>query len=184
MCFTYLETERFVIRQWNSADATELEQLMADPRVHRYTGDTPWTLDRARNYIRFMLDKNCRTLETFHGACVIKTSQTLIGYTGLNPYLPGQPELEWQFGVPFWGNGYATEIGKAVIAAAFASTGIDRIYGMVNPLNKASLRVMEKIGMTRLGLQEFRGELDVFFKIDRAQPFDQSLSKPAGGRVW
>ncbi len=54
---------------------------------------------------------------------------------------------------------------------------------MVNPLNKASLRVMEKIGMTRLGLQEFRGELDVFFQIDRAKPSDQSLSKPAGSLV-
>jgi RimJ/RimL family protein N-acetyltransferase len=36
-------------------------------------------------------------------------------------------------GVPYWGNGYATEIGKTVIEAAFASTDIQRIYGMVNP---------------------------------------------------
>ena len=87
----------------------------------------------------------------------------------MNPYLPKQPELEWQFGVPFWGHGYATEIGKAVIAAAFASTDIEAIYGMVNPRNKASMRVMEKIGMICLGLQEFLGEQDMFFKIDRSR---------------
>ena len=169
MCFTYLEAERLIIRQWTLADAPELGKIMAVPQVHLYTGDTPWTLERARNYIRFMLDKDFRTLEAFHGACVLKTNQVLIGFTGLNPYLPKQPELEWQLGVPFWGHGYATEIGKAVIEAAFASTDIERIYGMVNPRNKASLRVMEKIGMTCLGLQEFRGEQDVFFKIERAQ---------------
>lgn len=167
MCFQYLETERFVIRQWTLEDAPALWRIMSDGRVHTYTGDTPWSLERANKYIQFMLEKNFRTLEAFHGACILKSSQTLIGFTGLNPYLPKQPEMEWQFGVPFWGSGYATEIGKAVILSAFASTDIEAVYGMVNPQNKASMRVMEKIGMTCLGLQEFRGEQDMFYKMDR-----------------
>ncbi|HEX2978956.1 MAG TPA: GNAT family N-acetyltransferase [Anaerolineaceae bacterium] len=129
----YLETERFTIRQWELDDVVALWNLMSDSRVHRYTGDTPWSMDRAKKYIQWMLAKNFRTLDLFHGACILKASQTLIGFTGLNPYLPKQPEIEWQFGVPFWGKGYATEIGKAVIAAAFATTDITAIYGMVNP---------------------------------------------------
>jgi [ribosomal protein S5]-alanine N-acetyltransferase len=167
MDFVYLETARFTIRQWIPEDAEKLWMIMADARVHQYTGDKPWTLERATEYIQFMLEKDFRTLETFHGACVLKNNFEIIGFTGLNPYLPKQPELEWQFGVPYWGNGYATEIGKAVIEAAFASTDIDRIYGMVNPHNKASMRVMEKIGMTCIGLQKFRNELDMFYKMDR-----------------
>jgi len=169
MCLVYLQTERFTIRQWKPADASALWKIMSESRVHLYTGDTPWTLERTAKYIQLMLDKDFRTLEAFHGACVLKSSQTLIGFTGLNPYLPKQPELEWQFGVPFWGHGYATEIGKAVIAAAFASTDIEAIYGMVNLRNKASMRAMEKIGMICLGLQEFRGEQDMFYKIDRTR---------------
>lgn len=168
MCLLYLETERFLLRQWKPEDAPALWEIMSDDRVHRYTGDAAWTLERANGYIQFMLEKDFRTLEAFHGACILKSSQTLIGFTGLNPYLPKQPELEWQFGVPFWGKGYATELGKAVTAAAFATTGITSIYGMVNPENKASMRVMEKIGMTCLGLQEFRGEMDMFYRMDRA----------------
>jgi RimJ/RimL family protein N-acetyltransferase len=167
LSLVYLETERFTIRQWELDDAEELHQIMSDSRVHTYTGDSPWTLDRANAYIRFMLDKDFRTLELFHGACVLKDGGVLIGLTGLNPYLPKQPELEWQFGVPFWGKGYATEIGKAVIQAAFEQTDILLIYGMVNPQNKASMRVMEKIGMTCLGLREFRGEQDMFYQTLR-----------------
>ncbi len=169
MSFVYLETERFTIRQWTIDDVPELWSIMSDSRVHRYTGDTPWTMERTTKYIQLMLDKNFRTLEVFHGACVLKSRQILIGFTGLNPYLPKQPELEWQLGAPFWGQGFATEIGKAVIASAFASTDIEAIYGMVNPQNKASLRVMEKVGMLRLGLDDFRGEQDMFFRIDRHQ---------------
>ena len=163
----YLETERFIIRQWKSEDAEELCQIMSDSRVHTYTGDQPWTMERTTAYINLILDRNFTTLEVFHGACVLKSSQSIIGLTGLNPYLPKQPELEWQFGVPFWGYGYATEIGKAVIQAAFATTDIACIYGMVNPHNKASMRVMEKIGMTCIGLQDFSGEQDMFYQIER-----------------
>ena len=57
--------------------------------------------------------ENFLTLEMFHGACIIKETKQLIGFTGLNPYLPKQPELEWQLGVPSWGMGYATEVGRA-----------------------------------------------------------------------
>jgi ribosomal-protein-alanine N-acetyltransferase len=167
MCMIYLQTPRFIIRQWKIQDTGELWKIMADPRVHQYTGDIPWTLERVASYIQLMLDKNFTTLDVFHGACILKSTSEIIGFTGLNPYLPKQPEIEWQFGVPYWGNGYATEIGKAVIHAAFASTNIERIFGMVNPLNTASLRVMEKIGMTCIGLHDFRGEQDMFFQMER-----------------
>lgn len=167
MGYIYLETERFYIRQWKLEDAEELHKIMSDKRVHTYTGDASWNIERTIKYIKFMLDKNFRTVELFHGACVLKSSNSIIGLTGLNPYLPKKPEIEWQFGVHFWGNGYATEIGKAVINAAFDTTDIELVYGMVNPQNKASMRVMEKIGMTCIGLHDFRGEQDMFYKIER-----------------
>lgn len=167
MSHIYLETERFYIRQWELDDVEELYNIMSDSRVHIYTNDTPWTIERTVKYIKFILDKNFKTLDLYHGACVLKNANSIIGLTGLNPYLPKQPELEWQFGTPFWGNGYATEIGKAVIESAFASTDIKLIYGMVNPKNKASMRVMEKIGMTCTGLHDFKGHQDMFYKIER-----------------
>jgi len=167
LSYIYLETERFYIRQWELDDAEAIYGIMSDSRVHTYTSDTSWTKERAINYIKYMLNKNFKTLELFHGACVLKSCNSIIGLTGLNPYLSKQPELEWQFGVSFWGNGYATEIGKAVIEKAFISTDIELIYGMVNPKNNASMRVMDKIGMTCIGLQDFNGEQDMFYKIDR-----------------
>jgi [ribosomal protein S5]-alanine N-acetyltransferase len=167
MSLIYLETPRFIIRQWTLGDAGDLFRIMREPLVHRYTGDAPWSEERAVRYIRLMLEKDFRTLEIFHGACILKSAMELIGFSGLNPYLDQQPELEWQFGAPYWGKGYATEIGKSVTAAAFATTGIRSIFGMVNPQNRASMRVMEKIGMTCLGLREFRGEEDMFYQMDR-----------------
>ena len=167
MSLIYFETNRLIVRQWVPEDAPDLHEIMSDRRVHTYTGDTPWTLDRTKRYIQLMLNKDFRTLELFHGACITKDNKQLIGFSGLNPYLPKQPELEWQLGVPFWGKGYATEVGKAAVRGAFNTTDITCIYGMANPENKGSIKALEKVGMTCIGLQEFRGHMDMFFRIDR-----------------
>jgi ribosomal-protein-alanine N-acetyltransferase len=133
---TYFETERFIVRQWHITDVDALYSIMSNSKVHTFTGDDTWTRERTKSYIDLILDKNFKTLEVFHGACILKSSNQLIGFTGLNPYLPKQPELEWQIGVDFWGKGYATEIGKSVISNAFRTTDIRSIFGMANPLKQ------------------------------------------------
>ncbi len=169
LSFIYYETPRIIVRQWEPGDADALLAIMSDPRVHTYTGDDPWDMGRVQGYLGYMREQDFRTLETYHGACVLKGTGELVGFTGLNPYLPGQPELEWQLGVPHWGKGYATEVGRASIAEAWRTTGITAVYGMANPENRASMRALEKIGMTCLGLQEFHGHMDMFYRIDRPQ---------------
>ena len=47
-----------------------------------------------------------------------------------------------------WNRGYATEAARAALAHAFATYGFDKIYGWIDPENKASQRVAEKAGMT------------------------------------
>ena len=161
------ETERTLVRSWDLADVESLYAIMSDHRVHIHTGDSPWSKEHTEAYIRHIMELNFRTLELFHAGCFLKNGIDLIGLTGLNPYLEKCPEIEWQLGVDYWGQGYATEIGRATIANAFASTNLLRIYGMANPENRASQRVMEKVGMKCLGLQEFRGHMDMFYSIDR-----------------
>ena len=174
MEYIYFETEHFLVRQWSLSDVDDLFKIMSDSRVHIYTSDTPWSKERTESYINFMLEKNCRTLDIFHGACVLRQTNELIGLTGLNPYLAQQPELEWQLGVSFWGKGFATEIGKAVIENAFVTTNIVSIFGMADPTNKASCRALEKIGMRCLGFQDFRGHQDMFYKIDKESYIHQN----------
>ncbi|MBC8062982.1 MAG: GNAT family N-acetyltransferase [Clostridiaceae bacterium] len=162
-----LETERLYIRRWTLDYTDELHNLMSDNRVHRYTGDTVWTNEKTKEYIKFNINREKLSLDDFHGAVILKESNEIIGLTGLNPYLLKQPEIEWQLGVKFWNKGYATEIGKAVIQAAFKNTNIIKIFGMVNPENIASMTVMRKIGMICLGVRDFRGEQDMFYEILR-----------------
>lgn len=49
---------------------------------------------------------------------------------------------------PFWGQGYATEIGHSLLAFGFETLGLAKITGCCHADNSASRHVLEKLGMT------------------------------------
>lgn len=159
-----------MVRSWMEDDVDALHMIMSDSRVHTYTKDKeqPWNRARTEEYIRFMINKAFRTLDCFHGAAVEKSTNQLIGLCGLNPYLDGEPEIEFKLGVAYWEKGYATELGRAILCGAFETTEIKGIYGMAKLENTASRRVLEKIGMTFLGTGTFRGHEDAFYYIGKS----------------
>jgi RimJ/RimL family protein N-acetyltransferase len=50
-----------------------------------------------------------------------------------------------------WGNGYATEAGRAIVDWAFTVPSIRRVWATCDTENGASARVLEKIGLEREG---------------------------------
>ena len=98
--FLYFETNRLVVRQYILNDIQELFKIMCDVRVHTYTKDkdNPWDKGRTEEYIQFMMDKDFKTLDCFHGAVIEKFSNQLIGLCGLNPYKKEEPEIEIKIG--------------------------------------------------------------------------------------
>ncbi len=50
-------------------------------------------------------------------------------------------------GLPDWGKGYATEIARSLIDAAFGELRVDRVISTVDVNNRASIHVLEKVGM-------------------------------------
>jgi RimJ/RimL family protein N-acetyltransferase len=59
--------------------------------------------------------------------------------------------LGYWIGVPYWGNGYATEAGRAVLDHGFGELGLNRVYAHCFARNPASRRVLEKLGMRHEG---------------------------------
>jgi RimJ/RimL family protein N-acetyltransferase len=76
----------------------------------------------------------------------------LIGCCGID-LRPDGPELGYWLGVPFWGNGYATEAARAVIDCAFCELGHQALRSGARVSNPASRRVLEKCGFQWTGVQ-------------------------------
>ena len=68
----------------------------------------------------------------------------------------------------FWGHGYATEAGRQVTHHAFLDLGIPDLTALIHPLNAASARVAEKVGLSLKGtVDAFGTALDHYF-VSRA----------------
>lgn len=60
--------------------------------------------------------------------------------------------LGYVLGRRHWGRGYMPEAGRAVVAASFALPSVARVWATCDVDNRASARVLEKIGMLREGV--------------------------------
>ena len=57
-------------------------------------------------------------------------------------------ELGWTFHPSHWGNGYATEAGRANMDWAFANHDVDELVSVILPENAASQAVARRLGFT------------------------------------
>jgi len=89
-----------------------------------------------------------------HGRWAVhaKPSLEFIGWCGLKKR-PERNEIDlgYRFLKSTWGKGYATEAAFACIKYGFEKLGLKRIVGRAMPGNIASLKVLEKCGMTYIG---------------------------------
>jgi RimJ/RimL family protein N-acetyltransferase len=109
----------------------------------------PYTEQDARD---FLTNPKHHPEEVF--AITRKQDQQLVGAMGLHPDQAHQrAELGYWIGVPYWGNGYATEAARAVVAYGFDTLNLHRIFASHFEGNTASAGVLKKIGMRHEGCQ-------------------------------
>lgn len=148
-----LETERLVLRAPRFADANTIATLVNDRRIAENTLRIPhpYELADAQSFITAAnaSDDEIVFLMTTHGG-------TVIGGCGIAQFGEGPPEIGYWLGVPFWGQGYATEAARAVINHAFADLGYEVLLGGARVSNPASRRVLEKCGFQWTGVGLYR----------------------------
>jgi len=87
-------------------------------------------------------------------AVEVKASGAFAGFIGLAipSFLPAvlpAVEVGWRLAREQWGNGYATEGGRASLAHGFGELGLKQIIAIIDPRNIASIRVAQRLGMAR-----------------------------------
>src|SRR3954454_1000257 len=96
-----------------------------------------------------------------------RASGRLIGDAGLYRTPAGEVELGYTLGKPWWGRGYATEVARAWLEAAFSRLGVPEVVALAEPANAASLHVLEKVGMRRDGERSAFGRPHAVFRATR-----------------
>jgi len=162
-----LDTKRLRIRPFTPDDANELHELWGDDDGMRFIppGATA-SVDATRERLLSTIERSSDGWGFW--ALEERDGGRLVGGAGLFPLGWEGPEIELAYHVvpSRWRRGYATEAGGALLAAAWAA-GLDQVVAVALPENRASTRVMEKLGMRLEGRDEYRGFEVVRYAIDR-----------------
>lgn len=148
-----IETSRLILREWRFSDLLPFAEMNADPEVMRYFPNT-LTKEASDNFAhRIIAEMNEKEYGLF--AVELKSTREFIGYVGLHEIafdagFKGEIEMGWRLAKNYGNNGYATEAAKAVLEYA-KSIGLKNLYSFTATVNMPSERVMEKIGMEKIG---------------------------------
>jgi len=146
-----LETSRLRLRPLAATDLDPLCAIAADPQVMAHVGDGV-PLSRAATAL--WINNAAASLmisEVGSRAVVLRDSDALIGWVGLIPTPhPNRLELIYGFARAYWGQGYATEAARALLAACTP----DAVDATIDPANLASWRILEKLGFVVVGEEE------------------------------
>ncbi|MBX9770450.1 MAG: GNAT family N-acetyltransferase [Candidatus Obscuribacterales bacterium] len=147
-----LETERLFLRHWQESDVEPFCAITSDPEVRRYY---PNVLSASETKTLVVRIKAHFEKENFGLWSVeLKSTGEFIGYTGLQKptieahFMPCV-EIGWTIAKKHWGNGYAPEAAAKALEDGFTRIGLDEIVSFTTVSNDKSIRVMEKLGMTR-----------------------------------
>lgn len=148
-------TERLVLRPWRPADRDRAYDLYSRWEVARWLGAQPRVLASPEEADSLLERFAARcTPDGRYGIWAVEVRETgaVAGSVLLVPIPDGDGEIEvgWHFHPDSWGNGWATEAARAVLAGAFAA-GLPEVHAVVRPDNAPSIAVCRRLGMTPLG---------------------------------
>lgn len=161
-----LETERLRLRALRLEDLDAYARMYADPEVMRFL-EQGLPADRGSAFRSLAVHLGHWQLRGY-GQWALEDLATgnFVGRAGL--WQPeGWPGLEvgWVLAREAWGNGYATEAGRAAIAYAFDVLGTDEVISLIRPENTASIRVAERLGERHQRDIQLLGELARIYSV-------------------
>ncbi len=138
-----LTTARLTLRPPRASDLAAFHAIMRDGRTMRYWSTLPHaTQEVTAVWMERMLAGGPDCLDL-----VIEKDSVVIGKAGSTRL----PEVGYILHPDHWGQGYATEAMQALIVHLWASTTHPALTADIDPQNRASLRVLQKLGFVETG---------------------------------
>lgn len=154
-----LLTDRCLVRETTPEDVGEFYRIYSNPAITRYMEGLYPEAEQERQYIREYIKK----VYTYYGfgvwTVVDRGSGAVVGRAGFS-YREGfrDPELGYIIGVPWQGQGYGTEVCRAVMEYGWKALDFEQVQALVETGNQVSLRLCEKLGFEREKILTLQGK--------------------------
>ena len=146
-----IKTVRIVLRRWRLADADDVLAYAADPEWSRFLPvPKPYERRHAEEAVAQWVLQDW----SINPDWALEIAGRASGGINLRiDHRHRNAELGYALARRHWGHGYMTEAGRAVLDTAFKSLpNLERVQAAASARNQASIRVMQKLGMTCEGM--------------------------------
>ena len=145
--FLPLETERLRLRCYRLSDQEDAREISQNPDVRRWIPGGCLSEDAYRDFL------NASCLSTAVDFLVERSEDgTVIGEATIAPGPElGSYDIGWLLLPPYQGQGYATEMGQALVTLGFERLQARELRALCHPDNLPSRRVMARLGFEDSG---------------------------------
>ena len=150
-----IQTERLVLREFIMDDWFAVHQYGSGPDVMKGLMLLVNTEERSREFVKEMMAHQVEEPRNRYDlAITLVATGEIIGSASIRLVWPKQREASMGYVIrkDCWGLGYATEAGEEILRLGFKVLGAHRVFGTCDTENLGSVRVLEKIGMSREGI--------------------------------
>lgn len=147
--FEPLRTRRLLIRSFRTSDVDAFHARRNDPDVARFQNWTlPYPRERSEKVVEEILAMDGPANDDWWmGTIELLDTGEIIGDVAINLTWQSRcSEIGYSLAKAHWGNGYAVEVGEAMVAYLFETVGVTRVAGTLHPDNIASAMVLERLG--------------------------------------
>jgi RimJ/RimL family protein N-acetyltransferase len=152
--FPQLETRNLILRRMQATDSAAIFRILADDEVTRYYDEATFTdIAQARDQIEAW-ENGYKNKRCIRWGIAQKDDPTLIGscgYYGFHTWHM-RAAIGYELARSSWRKGIMTEALSAMLELGFQEMGLNRIEAVVMPENRASVKLLEKLGFHNEGL--------------------------------
>ncbi len=166
-----LETERLILKPTAESDAEFVFRLMNTPKWLQYIGDRNIrSVEDATAYIKARMLPQLHRLGYSNYTLIRKADRQKIGSCGLydREGVDGI-DIGFAFLPEFEGQGYGFEAASRLKQEAFGEFGLDRLSAITSKYNRASQKLLEKLGFQMAGTLILPGSEEVVFLFQLAK---------------
>lgn len=150
--FTYVESERILLRRFTDGDLLPFLAYLNDPLVARYQTWESYSEQQAAGVI-----EEQKALEPgvpgkwFTFAAELKDEGLLIGHVALKMQDHQQAEIGFTFARAYHGKGLAFEATGKILDYLFTELGLHRVIAIADCENERSVALLKRLGMRQEG---------------------------------
>lgn len=151
-----IKTQKLSLRPYQKGDLTSLVAAINNKNVSRYLARIPfpYTAKDGREWIERCQEEDDKE-EPSEINFAVDIGDKVVGGIGLKKIEKNhQVELGYWLAEPYWGQGIMTEAVNLITKFAFGKLKLIRIYAYVFEPNKASMKVLKKVGFTLEGIMK------------------------------